>query len=336
MTEKRLDTVRLQTLAMGFWQSASLMAAVELGLFTTISEGAGTHAEIARALDITERNAERLATICQTMALIERDEEDRYRNAPDVERFLVEYRPSYAGPWILYTKPRWNKLGQLADYLRKSDENLLGMYEGLTVEDARRMHEATYSIGLGAARRFVRHVDLSKRKRILDLGGGSGAYSISAAKAHPHIEAIVFDLPPVAEVAREYIVDHDVADQVSAVGGDFTADPLPEGCDVAIMASNLPLYGREIIARVIRRTFEALVSGGEMHLIGETLDDDRNGPVGPALWGLAEAINGSTGVAHTEADCIGYFKEAGFMDIAVHEFVPGTLSRITGYKPTDT
>jgi len=333
MTGKRLDTVRLQTLAMGFWQSASLMAAVELGLFTAISKGAGTDAEIARALDISERNAERLATICQTMALIERDDDDRYRNASDVERFLVEDEPGFAGPWILYTKPRWNKLGELADYLRKSDENLLGMYEGLTVEAARRMHEATYSIGLGAARRFCRHVDLSKRKRILDLGGGSGAYSITAAKANPHIEAIVFDLPPVAEVAQEYIADHDAGDQVTAVGGDFTADPLPQDCDVAIMASNLPLYGREIIAKVIRRTFEALVPGGEMHLIGETLEDDRSGPVGPALWGLAEAINGSTGVAHTEADCIGYFEAAGFTDITVHEFVPGTLSRIVGTKP---
>ena len=53
----------------------------------------------------------------------------------------------------------------------------------------------------------------------------------------------------------------------------------------------------------------------------------------PALWGMAEAINGSTGLAHTEADCLGYFKKAGFTNIGVHEFVAGTLSRITGTKP---
>jgi hypothetical protein len=174
---------------------------------------------------------------------------------------------------------------------------------------------------------------LSKRRKIVDLGGGSGAYSITAAKAHPHLEAVVFDLPPVAVVAREYIAEHEVDDRVSAVGGDFTADPLPEGCDVAIMASNLPLYSREIIGKVIRRACDALLPGGEMHLIGETLRDDRGGPVGPALWGLAEAINGSTGLAHTEADCTGYFEAAGFEQVAVHEFVPGTLSRIVGVKP---
>jgi len=333
MSGKRVDTVRLQNLAMGFWQSASLMSAIELGLFTAVSKGAGTAAEIGAATGITERNADRLATVCRAMDLLETDDGDRYRNAPDVERFLVEGEPGYAGPWMLFTKPRWEKFGNLTDFLRQPEEKILGQYEGLTVEAARKMHEATYSIGMGAARRFARQVDLSERQKIVDLGGGSGAYSITAAKAHPHIEAVVFDLPPVAEVAREYIAEHGVADQVSAIGGDFTADDFPEGCDVAIMASNLPLYSREIIGQVIQRSFDALVPGGEMHLIGETLRDNRSGPLGPALWGLAEAINGSTGMAHTEADCIGYFEAAGFEDVTVHEFIAGTLSRIVGTKP---
>ena len=333
MKKERIDTVRLQTLAMGFWQSASLMSAIELGLFTAVSKGAGTATEISTTIGISKRNADRLATVCHAMDLLRTGTDGRYHNASDVEKFLVEGEPGYAGPWMLFTKPRWEKFGGLTEYLRRPEETILGQYEGLTVDAARKMHEATYSVGMGAARRFVRQVDLSKRKKIVDLGGGSGAYSITAAKAHPHLEAVVFDLPPVAEVAREYIIEHGVASQVSAICGDFTADDFPTDCDVAIMASNLPLYSQEIIAQVIRRTFEALVTGGEMHLIGETLQDDRSGPIGPALWGLAEAINGSTGMAHTEADCISYFEVAGFESVTAYEFIPGTLSRIVGTKP---
>jgi SAM-dependent methyltransferase len=330
--EKRLDTVRLQKTAMAFWESAALMSGVELGLFTAISKGAGNDTEIGKAVDITELNAERLVTVCMALDLVS-IVEGRYQNAPDVERFLVEGKPGYAGPWMLFTKPRWNKFGDLTGYLRNKDEAVLGQYDGLTVEAARRMHKATSSIGMGAGRRFVRQVDLSKRTKILDLGGGSGAYSINAAKAHSHIKAVVFDLPPVAVVAREYIAEHDVGGQVEAIGGDFTKDDFPTDCDVVIMASNLPLYSRPIISQVIQSAFDALLPGGEMHLIGETLDDDRSGPINPALWGMAEAMNGSTGLAHTEADCIGYFEQAGFTDIGVHEFVAGTLSRITGTKP---
>jgi hypothetical protein len=99
------------------------------------------------------------------------------------------------------------------------------------------------------------------------------------------------------------------------------------------MASNLPQYGAELIQLVVGKAFKAMVPGGEMHLVGEALNDDRSGPLNPALWGLAEALSGSTGVAHSEAECKEFFARAGFVDIAVHEFVPGILSRITGRKP---
>ena len=62
------------------------------------------------------------------------------------------------------------------------------------------------------------------------------------------------------------------------------------------MASNLPQYEPALIRLVVGKAFAALVPGGEMHLIGETLHDDRRGPLSAALWGLNEAVQGSTGV----------------------------------------
>ena len=109
--------------------------------------------------------------------------------------------------------------------------------------------------------------------------------------------------------------------------------PLPGDADVAIMASNLPQYDRAIVARVVQRVHDALRPGGEFHLIGEMLDDDRRGPLAPALWGLSEAVSGSTGLAHTQGECIGYLGAAGFRDVAAHDFIPGTLTRVSGLKP---
>jgi cyclopropane fatty-acyl-phospholipid synthase-like methyltransferase len=214
---------------------------------------------------------------------------------------------------------------------------VLGKYaRGFTVEQARRYHEATYSIGMGAARRFVRQVDLAGRRQILDLGGGSGCYCIVAARQHPGLRAIVLDLPAVVEVAREFIAAHGLADRVTAQAGDFTRDPLPAGSDVVIMASNLPQYSREIIQAVVARAFAALVPGGQMHLIGEMLDAGRTGPRDPALWGLAEALWGSTGLAHSVDECRTYLERAGFRDVAAHEFVPGVLTRVTGTRHSST
>ena len=168
----------------------------------------------------------------------------------------------------------------------------------------------------------------------MDLGGGSGAYSIVAVQNYPQLSAVVFDLPPVVEVTREFIRQHDVEDRVTTMAGNFTEDELPEGCDFAILASNLPMYSRQIIQEVIRKSFTALLPGGEMHLVGEMLDDDRTGPADAAIWGLAEVMSNSTGITHTRADCVEYFQHAGFDDISVDDFIPDILVRVCGRKPT--
>ena len=333
MAEKpRLDTTRLQKMAQAYWESAALMAAVELEIFTAIARGQDTIPAVARAAGIGERNAERLLTALSAMTLLSRDG-DRFTNAADVERFLVKDSDRYAGPWILFTKPRWEAYGRMSERLRSTEVNKLGAYKEFTVDDARRYHGATYSIGMGAARLFSRQVDLTGRKLMLDLGGGSGAYSIVATKTYPGLKAIVLDLPPVVVVAREYIEANGASDRVSAIAGDFTESEFPKGVDVVVMASNLPQYEPDLIRLVVRKAFAALVPGGEMHLVGETLHDDRNGPLSAALWGLNEGVYGSTGLAHTESEVKGYLRGAGFTSVEVHPFVPGVLSRVAGRKP---
>jgi SAM-dependent methyltransferase len=327
-----LDTTRLQRMAQAYWESAALMAAVELDVFTAIARGHDTIPALAKAIDVTERNAERLLTALAAMTLLERDG-GRFANAPDVQRFLVKDSERYAGPWILFTKPRWSAYGELSQRLRAKAENRLGAYESFSVEDARRYHAATYSIGMGAARLFSRSVDLTGRKLMLDLGGGSGAYSIVATQTFPGLKAIVLDLPPVVVVAQEYIAANGAAERVGTLAGDFTRTPFPSGVDVVVMASNLPQYEPALIRLVVGKAFQALAPGGEMHLIGETLHDDRKGPLSAALWGLNEAVYGSTGLAHTESEVKSYLHGAGFADVAVHPFVPGVLSRTTGRKP---
>ena len=324
-------TVRLQNVAQSYGQSAALMAAVEIGVFTAISKGAGTYDEVAHAVDIHPTSAERLMVMLCAAGLLD-NTQGRHSNAPDVERYLVEGKPGYMGPWITFTKPQWNEWGRLGEHLRNKNLKVMGSIETFTVADARRYHEATFSIGLGAGRRFVRQVDLVGRKRIMDIGGGSGAYCIAAAKEHASLHAVVLDLPVVCEVARDFIAANGVADRVEARPCNFTRDPFPADCDVAIMASNLPMYGREMIANVIRKAHDALLPGGQMHLIGEMTNDARTGPWGPAYWGLGQAVSDSLGLAHSEADVIGYFRAAGFTDVGLHEFIAGSLGRVSGTK----
>lgn len=331
---ERLDTTRLQHLARAYTTSAVLWAALDLDLFSHVAAGAGDLDAIAEACGVSRLNADRLVTCCLALGLLDKDSDERLGNPPDVARFLVKGLRSYAGPWMQFTRPDvagWMRLGEIL--ASPEAPSRLGMYGNLTVDAARTYHTATASIGRGAGRRFVRQVDLSARHRLLDLGGGSGAYSIEAVLANPALTAVVFDLPPVAVVCGEFLDAAGVSDRVEAVGGDFTADALPTGCDVAVMASNLPIYDEATIGAVVAKTYDALEPGGEMHLVGETLDDDGVGPLDAALWGMQEALYGSGGKAHTRSQVIGYFRDAGFVDVGAVEFVAGVLQRIHGRKP---
>lgn len=330
----RKDSLRLQMLGWGDKLSYIFNAAIELGLFTKVSEGSRTIPAISEALDITPLNAERLVVVCTSMDLLRR-QGDTFTNAPDVERFLVEGRKNYQGPWFQWWRkkdhPGWENI---ADYLRqKKSERVIGdAYANHTVEDARDFHEGMYAVGMGAAHLFHRTVDISKRKLILDLGGGSGHYCIVAAEKYPHIKGIIFDLPPVVEVTREYIDHNNQSDRVTAQGGDFTKDPLPKGADVTFLNGNGTIYGSDVMYSIVKKAYHAMAQGGEMHIIFEIMDDDMKGPVNAAMFGLYEALMGSEGRAHSLADVKGYMEDAGFVDISSHNFIDKYIRRVTGYK----
>lgn len=334
MPKPSVDTTRLQRIARAYSESAVFYAALDLALFTHLQRGADTPQALAGAMDVSPLNAERLVTVLLAMGLITSDGE-RLANAADSARYLVQGEAAYAADWMMFTRddvPAWFRLTEI---LRdKREPTTLGMYEDQSVEAARAYHAATYSIGMGAGKRFCKHVDLSRRRRLLDIGGGSGAYSINAVQQFPGLRAVVLDLPAVIEVTQEYLERNVVTDHIDTLAGDFTTIRFPANCDAAVMASNLPIYNEETIQHVVNKVHDALLPGGEFHLIGEMLDDDGCGPLDPALWGMYEAVCGSAGKAHTKAQCAGYLRDAGFTTVTDAEFVPGTLHRVTGIKGT--
>lgn len=330
--KEKVNTVRLQNLSYGHKQSGTFRAAIELGLFTVISEGATRLPDIQKALGLNALNTERIVVACAALDLLEKEDED-YRNAPDVERFLVKGKLTYVGPWLLFNGYDFERWKDLASVL-KSDEppKVLGLYESLTDEMFRIYHEATYSVGLGAGMLFARDVDMSEHSLLLDLGGGSGAYCIAALQRYPNLRAIVLDFEPVCRIADEFIAQWGLQDKISTQPGDFTSDPLPPGADMMIMASNLPQYNEAVLTGVLKKAYDALEPGGAFHLVGETLTDDKTGPLGPAMWGMHEALFGSEGRSHSEQEVKGYLTEVGFVDITVHQFIPGSLSRVSARK----
>ncbi len=328
----RIGTERIQNIGFGFKHAAALMAAVELSLFTKVSEGADTIEKIASACGMSSLNAERLVVVCAALGLLER-KDGRYVNAPDVEMYLVEGKPRYYGAWTLMGKADFTDWVNLGGRLTDPDSpSVLGIYEKLTPDQHEMLTRSMFNVGLGAGSKLAKQFDFSDYNLVLDLGGGSGAYCVSLCRKFPNLRAIIFDFPAVCRVTDELIADVGLSDRIKTHAGDFTRDPFPEGPDVVMLNGNLTQYGPAEAREIIRKAFNMLPSGGAMHIIAENLNGQKTGPLIAATWSIHEALLGSKGRAHSDAEVIGYMEAAGFTDVNATEFVRNVLQRVTGHK----
>ena len=330
----------LMALSTGFWAFKTLAAAHELDLFSRLAGGAGaTVAELAERLGLHPRPAEMLLTGCAALGLLEKAD-GRYRNTPLSEAYLVRGKPYYFGGFVQMADKRlyagWDKLTEALRTNRPTTwdpATQSSLFDSADPAMLAYFWEAMHSLSTMSARRLGEAVDFSPFRRLLDIGGGSGAYDIELCKQYGELRATVFDLPHVAEIAAEKVADAGLADRVNAVGGDFF-ESLPEGHDVHLLSMILHDWDEATNRALLRRSFEALTSGGAVVVSELLVNDDKTGPVPAALMSLNMLIETEGGRNYTPAEYAGWLEEAGFRRIETIWFdAPAANGAVIGHKP---
>jgi hypothetical protein len=252
-----------------------------------------------------------------------------------VERYLVRGESGYAGPWLTSGEEQFRQWADIAPALKgERPAAARGKYEAAwsSVEAARRLNQSTYSIGLRSGYSLARRWDFTSHSLLLDLGGGSGCYSIAICSTYPHMKAIVIDYPTVCASTEEFIAEAGLSERITTYFGDLLEVDFPRGADVMLMSSNLPDFSSGGLATVYGKAFDAMETGGAIIILGEALNDDRSGPLEPALWNLDDALSGSHGDSHTVSEVCQLLRTAGFVDCEAGDFVPGLLTMFVARK----
>jgi hypothetical protein len=323
--------IELLELATGFQRAKALFAAVDLALPTLLARRSLPRDEIASALEVHPLAADRFLNACVAIGLVE-IVDGEYRNTAVAETFLVRGKPSYLGDlFARYDRTSyfvWTDLGaRLRHWEPGATDESLPVDADQGESSLLAQHNLARMVGHALAEAY----DFGKHRVLLDLGGGSGAMSMSACELHPELRATVFDLPAVAPAAERLVAEAGLAGRVRVEPGNFKEDPLPEGFDVALLANLLSVSSEETNRELLARIHAALPAGGAVILSGWVLDDARTGPLIPVLFCLEDIIWQAPDVERSAATYATWLEGAGFTSVECVPFCP-PWSMISGRK----
>jgi 3-hydroxy-5-methyl-1-naphthoate 3-O-methyltransferase len=336
-----LTPTPLMDLVTGFWSFKTFAAAVELDLFTRLAGGRTlTVAGAEPELGLPERPADLLLTACASLGLLERSG-DGYRNSELAEQFLVRGKPYYFGGQVSYCDQRtylpWHRIGEALRTDRPltwDPDTQESMFATADPQLLATFWEAMYSTSIFTARALAGAVDLGGHRRLLDVGGGSGAYCVELCRSHPDLTATVLDLPHVCRIAAGKADLAGLSDRIGTTPGDFLKDEnLPAGYDVLLFSMILHDWDEATNRELLAKAYAALPSGGLVIVSELLLDADRAGPAPAALMGMNMLVETVGGRNYSDAEYTDWLGGAGFTDIRTVRFdAPGANGAVVGVK----
>ncbi|MGQ0466405.1 MAG: methyltransferase [Sporichthyaceae bacterium] len=341
MTEQPNPAHILQ-IGFGFWPAKTLLAAVELGLFTVLAEGALTGPQIEERLGLGSRATYDWLDGLVALGLLEREGSGTtgiYSNTLDTGTFLDAKSPAWVGGILEMANARlypfWGGLGEALQTGQPQNEvkhTGTSMFEELYSDPARleQFMRAMAGISAGNFHALAQKVDFSQWNTVCDVGGATGQLSIILAQHHAHLHCQSFDLPIVVPIAERTIAEAKLTDRVEAVGGDFFANPLPTA-DVITMGMILHDWNLDRKKHLIRQAYDALPSGGALIIVENLIDDDRRENVFGLMMSLNMLIEFGDAFDFTGADFRSWCEEAGFSSVEVVHLA-GPASAAIAYK----
>jgi len=333
-----LDDRPLMDVSFGIYVNAAIMVAHKLKLFPLLASGPQTLPDVCAALGIKPRPARAILAASSAQGFV-RVSGESYSLTPLAEKYLVETSPTYFGfLWDLTIGVADDNLsfssverGVLTDAVQVVQDEHVFQTVAEQAEMARAFTRGMHSLSVGPGLAWPQAIELSGTERMLDVGGGSGAHAIGAVTRWPHLRAIVLDLPPVCEVAGEFIAKGGLQDKIETRSGDIFEDPFPEA-DLHFYSNIYHDWSREKGVVLTQKSFRSLPAGGRIVVHEMLLDDDKAGPLTTAGYSIGMLLWSADGGQYSGQELTEMLAEAGFRQIETRSTF-GYNSIVTGVKP---
>ena len=305
-------------LCSGFVYSQILSTCVQLDLFGHLQAGPMSRNAIARAIGLERDATDVLLRSATSLKLIENRGENRYGLGIHGAALLAN--PGVCKMIEHHTFLYRDLTDPVALLKREQDETMLSMfwdYAGARQQqsgDARGSEPYTDLMSASqamVAEQIIDSYPLHTHQRLLDVGGGDGTFLRTVASAAPDLSLMLFDLPPVANQARERFAASGIPNDVSCYGGSVFDCDLPKGADIISLVRIVHDHNDDKALEILKRCRDALPNGGTL-LLAEPMARERVGdPATDAYFGFYLHAMGR-GRPRTAKELQSLIAEAGF------------------------
>lgn len=299
----------IMRLASGFMAAKHLFAANELGLFEALADSPATIDGLANRTGLTRRAARISADAMVALGLLER-EGDTYRNGPTAAAFLAgptrgDLRP-FLRFWDKISYPAWSGLAEAlgsgpSREIFELDDELQGVASA-----------GIEAILAGPAAALPQVFDFSPHRRLLDVGGGTGSWSIAIARSYQNLEATVLELPAVADIARERVAAAGLSSRIEVVAGDAMAESLPPGHDVFLLANLVHYWSPQDNRALLQRVRGAAEANSRLLLADFWTNSTHTEPLQAALMAGEFAVHLRDGDVYSVDEARAWLSESGW------------------------
>jgi predicted O-methyltransferase YrrM len=309
MPHAELTPADIRDIAMSFQRSRVLLTAVELKIWSALGDVGLSSAVLAARLGTDPRATDRLLNALVAIGLLAKSG-DLFAHTDASRRYLVDTSRDFLGG-LGHTVSMWRAWSGLTDAVRQGAPALREAINDRGEDWLEPFIAAMHHRAAQQAPMVASILDLAGVTRVLDVGGGSGAFAMACARHQPTLEAVVFDLPNVVPMTRRYIQEAGLSARVTTATGDYLKDALPGGFDLAFLSAVVHSNAPEENAALVRACAAALNPGGRVAIMDFVMDEDRTAPAPGALFALNMLVATDRGDTFTEGEIRRWLSDAG-------------------------
>ncbi len=307
---------KLLEIAFGYQRANVLFAFVRLKIANILTQKPLAVKEISEKTKVHPLALDRLLNAAAALGLLEKTNGGDFQNSAISQKFLIENTEDYIGEQFEFyadnSYSSWTKLVEkLHEWQPGIGDEQASDEEAQAAETLHPQHKLAVLVGKALGRK----IDFSVFKKMLDVGGGTGAMSLGICAVHQDLQATVWDLPKVIEKTNGFVEESELKDRVEMRGGNFKTDRLPAGFDCVLLANLLSVAGEETNREFFKRIYDYLPRGGTLIISGWIVDDNRTTPEIAVLFSLEDVINQVPDVERTETTYRKWLEEAGFKNV---------------------